>query len=92
MIQQKPKAKVYIDGANMFYSQKKLDWFIDWQKMKDFLKGRWEISEIRYYTGVKPDDKKMANFLRYLDSLRITPITKPVKIIKISNDHPLPER
>ncbi len=34
----KLKAKVYIDGANMFYTQKKLGWFIDWQKMKKYLK------------------------------------------------------
>jgi hypothetical protein len=27
-------AKVYIDGANMFYTQKKLGWFFDWQKNK----------------------------------------------------------
>ena len=33
----KPESKVYIDGANMFYTQKKLGWFIDWKKTKDFL-------------------------------------------------------
>lgn len=85
----KPNAKVYIDGANMFYTQKKLGWFIDWKKIKDYLKEKWEILEIRYYTGVKSDDEKMAYFLRYLDNIRITPFTKPVKIIKISDDHPL---
>ena len=85
----KPKAKVYIDGANMFYTQKKLGWFIDWKKVKDYLKEKWEILEIRYNTGVKPDDEKMASFLRYLDNVRITPITKPIKVIKLSNDHPL---
>jgi len=85
----KPRAKVYIDGANMFYTQKKLGWFIDWEKLKDYLKEKWDVLEIRYYTGVKPDDEKMASFLRYLDNIKITPITKPVKIIKISKDHPL---
>jgi len=85
----RPKVKVYIDGANMFYTQKKLGWFVDWKKVKDYLQGKWEILEIRYYTGVKPDDEKMASFLRYLDNVRITPITKPIKVIKLSNDHPL---
>lgn len=84
-----PKVKVYIDGANMFYTQKKLGWFVDWKKVKDYLQGKWDILEIRYYTGVKPDDEKMASFLRYLDNVRITPITKPIKVIKLSNDHPL---
>jgi len=85
----KPKVKVYIDGANMFYTQKKLEWFFDWKKIKDYLREKWDVLEIRYYTGVKSDDEKMASFLRYLDNVGITPITKPIKIIKISNNHPL---
>ncbi len=85
----KPKTKVYIDGANMFYTQKKLGWFIDWKKMKDYLKEKWEVLEIRYYTGVKAGDEKMASFLRYLDNIGINPITKSIKVISISNNHPL---
>mgnify|MGYP001606163812 CR=1 FL=1 len=85
----KPKAKVYIDGANMFYTQMKLGWFFDWKKIKEHLKEKWDILEVRYYTGVKPDDEKMAGFLRYLDSVGITTYTKPLKTIKISNNHPL---
>lgn len=84
----KPKVKVYIDGANLFYTQRKLGWFIDWQKVKDYLKETWDILEVRYYTGVKPDDNKMASFLRYLDNVMITCITKPIKIIRIPNNHP----
>jgi len=45
--------------------------------------------EIRYYTGVKLDDGKMTGFLRYLDNVGITPITKPIKVIKIDDGHPL---
>jgi len=85
----KPKAKVYIDGANMFYTQKKLEWFLDWKKVKDYIQEKWDVLEIRYYTGVKLDDEKMAGFLRYLDNVGITPITKPIKVIKIDDNHPL---
>lgn len=85
----KPKVKVYIDGANMFYTQRKLEWFLDWKKVQDFLKERWNILETRYYVGVKEDDEKMQSFLRYLDKAGIMPITKPLKIIKVSDDHPL---
>lgn len=83
-----PKAKIYIDGANVFYTQKKLGWFIDWKKMKDCLQEKWDVLEISYYTGIKSDDEKMASFLRYLDNVGITPITKLIKIIKIDNNHP----
>lgn len=85
----KPKTRVYIDGANMFYTQKKLGWFIDWTKMQALLKEKWDVLETKYYTGVKTDDEKMASFLRYLDYVGITPITKPIKVIKISDNHPL---
>jgi len=81
-------AKVYIDGANMFYTQKKLGWFIDWKKVKDFIKGKRETIEFRYYTGAKQNDDKMNAFLRYLDAIGFIPITKPLKVIKISKDHP----
>jgi len=82
----KPEAKVYIDGANMFYTQKKLGWFIDWKKMKDYLKEKWDIIEVRYYIGVKSGDEKMSKFLRYLDNIGFKPITKPLKEIKITQD------
>ena len=85
----KPKAKTYVDGANIFYTQKKLGWSISWKKMRNFLQERWEALEIRYYTGVRPNDEKVASFLRYLDNVGITSVTKPVKIIKVGNNHPL---
>ena len=80
------KTKIYIDGANMFYTQKKQGWFIDWGKLKNYLQEKWDVLEIRYYTGVKKDDEKMASFLRYLDSIGIMPVTKLIKAIKIGGD------
>ena len=44
----KPKAKIYIDGANMFYTQMKLGWFVDWKKIKDYLKENNDVLEMRY--------------------------------------------
>jgi uncharacterized LabA/DUF88 family protein len=31
----------------------------------------------------------MASFLRYLDNVGITPFTKPIKVIKLNDKHPL---
>lgn len=85
----KPKAKVYIDGANIFYTQRKLGWSFDWKKIKDCLKEQYFISEFRYYVGIKKDDVKMSGYLKYLDAIGFIVITKPIKVIKISNDHPM---
>ena len=85
----KNKVRVYIDGANMLYTQKKLGWNIDWKKLADYLKSKWDVAEIKYYTGVKEDDEKMRGFLKYLNHLGIVTVTKNLKIIKIGPEHPL---
>jgi len=82
----KPKVKVYIDGANMFYTQKKLGWNLDWKKIKNFLEDTKEIVEWKYYVGVKPDDEKMQRYLRYLNNIGFNIFTKLLKKIKIRKD------
>lgn len=72
----------------MFYTQMKLGWFMDWKKIRDYLKENKDVLEMRYYTGLKEKDEKMASFLSYLDNIGITSITKPIKIIKVDDSHP----
>lgn len=86
---QKSKAKVYIDGANMFYTQRDLGWRFDWKKLKKVVKAEFTILEFRYYTGIKPGDKKMEKYLSYLKRIGFKVISKPLKTIKIAKDHPL---
>lgn len=85
----KSKAKAYIDGANIFYTQKKLGWNLDWQKVKDYLNKRWDVIEYRYYVGLKRKDNKIHGYLKYLDYINFTVITKLLKIIQIDHNHPL---
>ena len=67
----------------------KLGWFCDWKKIKEYLQKERDILEMRYYAGVKSGDEKMASFLRYPDNVGITPVTKPIKVIKIADNDPL---
>ncbi|MEK7067459.1 MAG: NYN domain-containing protein [Patescibacteria group bacterium] len=85
----KPKVKIYIDGANIFYAQKEMGWSLDWLKIKEYLAKHYAITEIRYYQGIKEDDANIARYLKYLDHLGVTVITKPLKVIKISDRHPM---
>ncbi|MEK7495090.1 MAG: NYN domain-containing protein [Patescibacteria group bacterium] len=78
----KQKARVYIDGANLFYAQKHLGWFIDWKKIIKLLNKKLDILEIKYYTGIKANDEKMKDYLSYLRKINFKTITKPLKIIK----------
>lgn len=81
----KPKTKIYIDGANIFYTQRQIGWNISWIKVKKYLSKNSQIIEIRYYTGVKKNDAKMSKYLNYFDKIGITTVIKPIKIIKTSN-------
>lgn len=89
MGKKKTIAKVYIDGSNVFYSQKKMGWTVDWQKVRTLLSNEYQIIEFRYYTGVKNDDEGMKKYLRYLNKINFITITKPLKMIKINKDHQL---
>ena len=79
----KPKIKIYIDGANIFYAQKKMGWSLDWVKIKNQINREKEVLEWRYYVGVKKDDEKMQRYLRYLNAIGFYAFTKPLKKIKI---------
>jgi len=82
------KLKTYIDGANIFYAQKKLGWTIDWKKAKLYF-DEDGIAEWRYYVGIKEGDEKMRKYLKYLDIIGFNISTKPLKKIKITNDKKL---
>ncbi|MCX6789010.1 MAG: NYN domain-containing protein [Candidatus Gribaldobacteria bacterium] len=80
---QKPKVKVYIDGANVFYTQKKLGRNLDWQKVKNYLSQDKNVIEYRYYVGIKEDDEAIKKYLKYLDKINFVIVSKPLKIIKV---------
>lgn len=88
---EKPKAKVYIDGANIFYSQKKMGWVLDWVKVKQHLGQEKDVIEWRYYVGLREGDQKMLKYLRYLNAIGFNPITKPLKQIKVSDFERFPQ-
>lgn len=79
------KIKVYIDGANMFYTQKKLGWILDWKKIKNIIETEKEALDWRYYVGVKKDDEGMRKYLKYLNAIGFNTFTKALKKIKISD-------
>lgn len=80
------KTKVYIDGSNIFYTQKKLGWSFDWMKFKKIIEKDFDVIEWKYYVGLKDDDEKMRSYLRYLNSIGFTTITKPLKKIRIASN------
>lgn len=71
---------IFVDGSNFYYTQKKLGWDIDTEKLLDYCKDYGDIAEAVYYTGSTndPKQKKYHDFLAYVG---YSLVTKPVKTI-----------
>ncbi|KKQ89394.1 MAG: hypothetical protein UT11_C0027G0014 [Berkelbacteria bacterium GW2011_GWA2_38_9] len=63
-----------------------MGWSLAWHKVKQILGEQYVITEIRYYTGIKQNDDKMKSYLKYLDKIGFTVITKPLKEIKTEDN------
>ena len=61
------QAAIFIDGANMFYTQRSLGWGIDFQRLRDHLASKYRLVSAKYYVSYKvppaEDQKKFHRFL-----------------------------
>lgn len=87
----KGKAAVFIDAANILYSQQTLGWRIDYQKLQDYLKSQAKISGFFYYTGKVGALEKQIKFIKKLERLGFSVISKEVKFIKTDDGRLLPK-
>ena len=81
----KGKVGVFIDAANIFYSQRTLGWRIDYEKLLGYIRRECSISIIRYYTGKVGALEKQLSFIKKLERLGYVVTAKEVKLIKAGN-------
>ncbi|MFH0755345.1 MAG: NYN domain-containing protein [bacterium] len=75
---------IFIDEANLFYSQKDLGWHIDWQKVLKFFKQFYDVKIIHYYMGMpfkKESYEQNILIKNRLENIGFEVITKPLKKI-----------
>lgn len=74
------RVAVFLDGANFFYTQKKLGWHIDAKRILDHCRQFGDVIEAVYYTGTSAENgqKKYHDRLAYFG---YSLVTKPVKTI-----------
>lgn len=73
---------IFVDGANMFYAQRKIGWHIDYRKVFDYLVRDRELYNAFYYTAVTtPPDPAAESFLRALTAIGYSVRRKPIKEI-----------
>lgn len=77
-----PRLSLFADGANMYYAQKKLGWYIDYRKVLAFFgqQSGNSVSEAYYYTGADMQSRMRDNaFHEFLMASGYTVRIKPIK-------------
>jgi uncharacterized LabA/DUF88 family protein len=82
----KGKVYVFIDAANILYSQQSLRWRVDYKKLKEYFEKECDLKEIYFYTGRVGENHKQNKFLDKLKSFGYHVVAKEVKRIKISRN------
>ena len=78
----KGRTAVFIDAANMLYSQQTLKWQIDYKNLIRYLKIENDVVFVGFYYGTVRENKGQENFFQMLKDRGYTLRTKPVKYIK----------
>ncbi|MEK7147025.1 MAG: NYN domain-containing protein [Patescibacteria group bacterium] len=88
MIGQFVKGRVYVfvDAANILYSQQTLRWRVDYKKLQEYFKKECDLKGIYFYTGRVGENHKQNSFIEKLTKLGYIVKAKEVKRIKISRN------
>lgn len=78
----KKRIAIFIDAANIFYSQKTLGWRVDYKKFLDYWDKKGKITGAYFYTAVISTNKKQLEFFKALEKIGYSVITREVKVIK----------
>ena len=81
-ILRKPNVRVYIDGANVFYTQRDLGWIFDWKKLKKVIENNFHCDNFYFYTSLKSKENRQVKQIERLKKWGFQVITKPPKRIK----------
>lgn len=78
----KERIGIFIDAANIFYSQRTLGWRIDYEKFLGYWSEKGKITGAYFYTAVISTNKKQLEFFNALKRIGYAVITREVKIIR----------
>lgn len=80
----KGKVYVFIDAANIFYSQKTLKWRISYAKLMEYFKKECDLGKCFVYTAFNDKNEGQRRFIKMLKKTGYIVRTKPVKRIRIA--------
>ncbi len=77
---------IFIDAANILYSQQTLGWKVDFQKLKQYFAKECDLKGIHFYTGSVGANDKQQKFLEKLKYYGYQVTAKEVKRIRVSRN------
>jgi len=80
----KKRVSLFIDAANILYSQQSLGWKIDYKKLIKYFKKRTNLTEAYFYSGKVTSNQKQLKFFELMEKFGYKVKTKEVKWIKDS--------
>lgn len=80
----KDRVYVFVDAANILYSQQTLHWRVDYKKLKEYFEKECNLRAIYFYTGRVGENHKQNSFINKLEQLGYVVKAKEVKRIKVS--------
>ncbi len=76
------KVAIFVDGANYFYMQKQLGWFVDAKKILKYCENFGDVVDAYYYIGKDaPPEAGQQAYLNALVYMGYSLVTKPIKTI-----------
>ena len=78
----KGKTAVFIDATNIYFSQRELNWQVDFVRLMQYLKNETELWKVYFYTAYDPTYTKQKKFIDFLEIAGYIVRTKNVKFIK----------
>jgi uncharacterized LabA/DUF88 family protein len=81
----KNRVSIFIDASNIYYSQKKMKWQIDFKKLLDYLREELDLVDVYYYTARDLNFTKQTKFLNFIEMIGYKVRSKNIKFIKDKN-------
>lgn len=82
LYRQQTKVAVFIDAANVIYSQRTLGWQIDFKKLYSYFDKNYKLDSVYFYFAYVKENSKQRGFFDKLRSWGYRIRTKEVKIIR----------
>lgn len=83
----KGKTAVFIDSANIYFSQKTMKWRIDFKKLLNYFRENTELFRIAFYGAINPENEKERKFHDFLEIIGYVVKHKEIKFIKDAADN-----